>query len=194
MAEWPTIEAPAFWPRRHGDWMQTFTGKAFYPLDPRPSEVDPVDIAHALSMICRFGGHSTRFYSVAEHSVLVSYAVSPAAALWGLMHDAAEAYVGDMVRPLKRSMPAYQVTELRVIRAIADRFRLNWKCPAEVKTADTRLLVDERDALMNASILPWGSLEGIEPLGVEIVGWSPEEAKAQFLTRFAELTDGSARA
>jgi hypothetical protein len=88
---------------RRGDWMQTFTGRAFYPLDPRPEDIDPVDIAHALSLICRYGGHSSRFYSVAEHCVLMSHAVAPEHALWALLHDATEAYLGDMIRPLKRS-------------------------------------------------------------------------------------------
>src|SRR4051812_20612492 len=88
-----------------GDWMQTYTGRAFWPLDAQPEDVDPLDIAAALSMLCRYGGHVSRFYSVAEHCLLMSEAVAPEHALWALLHDATEAYMGDMVRPLKRQMP-----------------------------------------------------------------------------------------
>ena len=77
---------------RNGDWLQTFTGKAFFPLDPRPEEMDIFDIAHALSNLCRYGGHCNKFYSVAEHSVLVSILCrlyyGEQVALQGLLHDA----------------------------------------------------------------------------------------------------------
>src|SRR5690349_19702773 len=128
----------ATWER--GSWMQTFTGRRFYPLDPKVEDIDPTDIAHALSLICRYGGHVTRFYSVAEHCVLLSHAVSPENALWALLHDATEAYVGDMVRPLKQHMPAYRDVEDRLMLVIADRFGLPIRdgedfLPDEVKAA-----------------------------------------------------------
>lgn len=91
------------------DWMQTYTGRVFWPLEPRPEDVDIVDIAHALANLCRYGGHSKVFYSVAHHSVLVSQIVPPADALWGLMHDSAEAYVIDLIRPIKHSEGAHWV-------------------------------------------------------------------------------------
>jgi len=90
--------------RRQGEWMETWSGVRFYPLDPRPEEVNIEDIANALSKMCRFGGHSRQFYSVAEHSLWVSYRVPPWLALAGLLHDAHEAYVGDMIRPVKNSI------------------------------------------------------------------------------------------
>ncbi len=98
---------------RGGYSMQTFSRTMFYPLDPHPEDVHIVDIAHALANICRFGGHAKRFYSVAQHSVLVSRIVEPEDALHGLMHDAAEAYVGDVVRPIKHmpGMAAYHAAE-----------------------------------------------------------------------------------
>lgn len=177
---------------RRGDWMQTYTGRAFYPLDPRTDEIDPVDIAHALSLLCRYGGHVQVFYSVAEHCVLMSEAVPPECALWALLHDATEAYVGDMIRPLKHAMPAYREAEDRLMAAICDRFGLSPNCPGEVKEADNRILRDERDALMAAPPLPWYSIEDVPALGVQIGGWEPECAERRYLDRLYELSGGSA--
>src|SRR5689334_2642685 len=115
-----------------GDWMQTFTGRRFYPLSPRPGEIDPADIAHALSLLCRYGGHVDRFYSVAEHCVLMSQAVAPEDALAALLHDATEAYVVDVPRPLKRQLAGYREIEEQVWFAIAYRFRLDYELPAAV--------------------------------------------------------------
>lgn len=173
-----------------GSWMQTFTGRQFFPLSPRPDEVDPVDIAHALSMICRYGGHTTRFYSVAEHCVLMSYAVPAEDALAALLHDATEAYVGDMVRPLKHHMPAYRDIEDGVMFAIAVRFGLpHGAMPAAVKEADNRILLDERAALLTVPPADWQQ-EDLEPLGVEVSGWGPAYAEYQYAERLAELTGG----
>lgn len=177
-----------------GDWMQTFTGRAFYPLDPRPQDIDHVDIAHALSMTCRYGGHTSRFYSVAEHCVLMSYAVAPEHALWALLHDAGEAYVGDMVRPLKLSMPDYRVVEDRIMSAICQRFGIPAECPAEVKEADSRILLDERAVVLGPTPQPWSDyIEGLSPLGVGIMAWDPEWAKVQYSRRLGELSRAGAR-
>lgn len=175
-----------------GNWMQTFTGKQFYPLDPRPEDVDPVDIAHSLSLICRYGGHTTRFYSVAEHCVLLSQAVAPEHALWALLHDATEAYVGDMVRPLKSHMPTYQMIEYKVWGAIALRFGIDQPdalpklMPLEVKEADSRILLDERAAVMPPTDDRW-EVDDLEPLGVQVIGLSPEWAEHDYLSRLGDL-------
>jgi len=84
---------------RIGDWIQTYTGKRFWPLDPRPEDVDILDIAHSLSLLCRFTGHTSSFYSVSQHSILVAQEVPKRLRLWALFHDAAEAYIGDIARP-----------------------------------------------------------------------------------------------
>lgn len=175
-------------PWLRGDWMQTYTGKRFYPLDPRPDEIDPADIAHALSLLCRYGGHVDRFYSVAEHCVLMSRAVAPEHALAALLHDATEAYVCDVPRPLKRQLAGYAEIEQRVWWAIAVRFGLDLELPADVKDADNRILINERAALMPRAEQWWVDTAGLEPLVVEIQGWDPRKAELLYLGRLRELT------
>ncbi len=177
-----TNEHPS-WQR--GNWMQTFTGRRFYPLDPRPEDINILDIAHALSMQCRYNGHVRKLYSVAEHCVLVSRLVAPEHALWALLHDATEAYVGDMIRPLKLHMPEFQAVENKVMLTIAQKFGIAGDMPNEVHEADSRILLDERAALMGPPAGEWG-IEG-EPFGVEILAWSPAIAELEYLARFAEL-------
>jgi len=170
-----------------GDWMQTCTGRAFYPMAPRVEDIDPADIAHALSLICRYGGHVRQFYSVGEHCVLMSQAVAPENALWALLHDATEAYLGDMIRPLKLAMPEYRTVEDRLMAVICERFGLAPDCPDEVKLADNRILRDERDALMAPAPLPWSSIENVPALNVRIEGWPPVVAERLYLARLDEL-------
>ena len=171
---------------RIGDWLQTYSGRPFWPLDPRPEEIHIEDIAHSLAMRCRYGGHCTRFYSVAEHSVHVSRYVSPANALWGLLHDAPEAFSSDLPRPLKRSLPNWKPMEDRIMVAVCKRFGLVEMEPTGVKYVDLAITSDERAVMMNPSDLPWGDLP--DPLGVEIMFLNPEDAKRAFIARFEELT------
>lgn len=170
---------------RKGDWMQTFTGRAFWPMDPRPDEIEIEDIAHALSMMCRYAGHCLRFYSVAEHSVLLARAVPRDVALWALLHDAAEAYIVDVPRPLKPFLPGYKHAEAQVESAIAERFGLALPMPPSVKEADNRILHDESAQNMAAPPQPW-NLPG-EPLGVRLQFWSPARARAEFMSEFRAL-------
>ena len=191
------MSVEAAWSR--GDWMQTYTGRRFYPLSPRPEDVDPVDIAHALSLLCRYGGHVDRFYSVAEHCVLMSEWVEDTAtpgdperarrlALWALLHDATEAYVVDVPRPLKRSLPGYKDIESVVMAAIVERFGLpSVFMPPEVKDADDRILLTERNALMSATTERWAQ-EHLGPLPVAIHAWAPPEAERRYARRLADLT------
>lgn len=169
-----------------GDWMQTYTGVKFYPMSPDASEVSPVDIAHSLSLLCRYNGHVDRFYSVGEHCVLMSQAVEPDVALWALLHDATEAYVGDMIRPLKLYQPDFVQAEVRVMAAICERFGLQPEMPAEVKSADSRILLVERAALMPNTRHAW-SIDGLSPLPVTVRGWGPGEAERTYLVRLQEL-------
>lgn len=170
-----------------GDWMQTYTGRRYFPMDPRPEDIEPEDIAHALSLLCRYGGHIDRFYSVAEHCVNVSHTVAPEHALAALLHDATEAYVVDVPRPVKRYLADYRMVEAKVWIAIASRFGVSPNLHEQVKEHDTRILLDERTELMrNAEVGAW-SMDGMEPLGVRIMGYEPAKAERMYLTRLAEL-------
>lgn len=170
-----------------GDWMQTHTGRRFYPLDPRPEDIDREDIAHALSLLCRYGGHVSRFYSVAEHCVLMSWAVAPEHALAALLHDATEAYVVDVPRPLKRQLAGYREIEERVWYAVAVHFGIELALPDEVKEADNRILITERNALMPAAER-WGIDDEVTALPLVIDGWEPQEAERFYRVRLEELT------
>lgn len=168
---------------RIGDWMQTYTGRAFWPLDPRADEIDILDIAHALSHQCRYAGHCKRFYSVAEHSIWCAVvAVIPGSdfntfrdindaavmarsrlrpehapiarlAFAALLHDAAEAYLVDLPRPVKASMPDYRLAEARLEALIFRRYGL--ASHPNVKTLDERMLATEAKALMATPPMDW---------------------------------------
>lgn len=168
------------------DWIQTYTGKAFRPRDPNPADIDILDIAHALSMQCRYGGHARFHYSVAQHSVLVSRSVPDKFALHGLLHDASEAYLVDIPRPIKVHMVDYLVMEAHLEMTIFERFGLPLKIPKQVKDIDNRILVDEREQLMATPPMPWG--DPMKPVGVTIDQWSPEKARNEFMMRFSELS------
>lgn len=175
---------------RSGDWMHTFTGKKFYPMDPHAKDICIEDIAHSLSLQCRYNGHVTDFYSVAEHCVLMSQAVSPRNALWALLHDATETYVGDMIRPLKKFMPEYVIAEDNVMVAICERFGLTRRTmPDEVRDADNRILLTEKTALLVKTGHKW-VVDDLEPLPVTIEKWPPLGAELTYLKRFKELTNG----
>jgi hypothetical protein len=180
---------------RTGDWMQTYTGRQFWPLDPRAEEVDLQDIAHALSHMCRFAGHVFTFYSVAEHCVRVSALApesDPKLALAALLHDATEAYVVDVPRPLKRFLPGYAEIESRVARVVESRFGLAAGAldDPSVKHWDEVLLATEARDLMGGECGGKWHLRAA-PLPDRIVSWQPWKARAEFLRRFDDLTSGA---
>jgi hypothetical protein len=194
---------------RYGEHIQTATGRSFWPLDPRPDDFVLADIARGLANTCRYAGQigmgtGYQFYSVAEHSVIVScYAERLAAergldrtvqlrwALEGLLHDASEAYIADIARPLKhsREMRGYGRIEARVERAIEKAFGLSPSptSRAAVKSIDNRVLLDEMAAFMHGE-----DVDAIErrfgpPLGAEIAGLAPEHAESVFLARYSAI-------
>lgn len=167
------------------NWQQTYSGKRIDILDAKPDQVCIEDIAHALSLQCRFGGHCPVHYSVAQHSVLVASQVSQKNKLTGLLHDAPEAYLIDLPRPVKRMMPEYRSIEDRLYSVLAAKFGLADPIPQEVKDADTGILAAEAVQLMKTPPSEWGLPE---PLPVVIDPWDAETAKRIFLQAYALLT------
>lgn len=168
-------------------WIQTHSGEAIDLLDPRPEKIHILDIAHSLANQARFNGHTRAFYSVAEHCVFMSLQVPRLFALEALMHDAAEAYVGDVPAPLKVLIgDRYRQIEQRFDHVIRQRFGVPTQ-GGPVVEADLRMLATEYKQLMGPSLRPWDNLDGVEPYDAKLFCWTPEEAKAVFLGRYREL-------
>lgn len=159
--------------------IRTYSGKYFNPCDPDSSLIEIEDIAHALSMQVRFGGHLPTFYSVAQHSVLTRQLVKPdpKLELTALMHDASEAYLIDVPRPVKEQLSNYKEIEDRLMKVIAEKFGFIWPFPPEVKDADEKMLRNEWEAikLQNKN---WPPIEC----------WDQKTSKRIFLVDFCCLT------
>jgi len=169
-------------------WISTYTGKKFYVFNPNIDDIDIIDIARALSMICRFNGHVKRFYSVAQHSVLVSKLVSPEIAMEGLLHDATESIIGDMIRPVKRFMVEFKDVENKLEQAIAEKFKLDFiSNHNEIKKADNIALVTEARDLLTTQVIMDSFDETIKPIEKRIKAQKPEMAEQRFLERYYEL-------
>lgn len=173
-----------------GPVIQTRMGFYFDLEHPWRSYVHIVDIAHALSNLCRFSGHCREFYSVAQHSVLVATIAPPEHALAALLHDAAEAYCGDVSAPLKCLLPDYRKVQREIERAVAGRFGLPADVPEVVKRADLVALATERRDLMPRTPERWACLEGIKPHPARIQAMPPIQAEALFLSVFKCIQDG----
>ena len=176
---------------RGAGWIQTYTGRHYWPHDPRPDDVSIIDIAHVLSNLCRYTGHSLRFFSVAEHSVHVSRLVPAPLALHGLLHDASEAYCGDMAKPTKTGLPDYQTMEAKNHAAISKHFGLPEEMPKEIHEADLLMLHCERAQLMKSGSCWMHEPPAILP-DVGQLGLPPEVAEREFLLRFHEITTARA--
>lgn len=172
-------------------WIVTYTGKRIDLFHPHPAQIEIEDIAHALAHLCRFGGHTVEHYSVAQHSVLVSRLVPDNLACVALMHDAAEAYIGDIVRPLKQALGVViETIERNLLAAISYRFDylpFGLALP-EIKRADEiALMTEKRDVLgLTASGVRWDGYDW-PPADKQIIEpQSPLLAKAAFLQRWHE--------
>lgn len=171
--------------------IQTSDGHYLNLLEPRVSIIGIEAIAHALSHLCRFTGHTNTFYSVAQHSLMVSFLVPKDMAREGLLHDAQEAFIGDVATPLKRLLPDYLAIEERFESVIAERFGLIWTPDTRrsVKQADMIMLATERRDLLGRAKedMEWVLLQGVKPLEQVIHSMPPEHAKRAFLDRASEL-------
>lgn len=171
-------------------YIETYTGRKFDVLNPQSEDISIIDIAHALSMMCRFSGHCKRFYSVSQHSVLVSLN-SPGYELWGLLHDASEAYLSDIVSPVKPHLANYKELETNIMKAICNKFDLPEKMPKEVHVADVEMLRVEAYHLMTSKGVNWkANAESDNPIWeMDLNPLAPEKAKLLFLERFNLLTN-----
>ncbi len=158
--------------------IRTYTGKTIDVLNPKKEDIDIIDIAHSLSMICRWGGHTKQFYSVAQHSVLVSLLCPDNLQLEGLMHDATEAYIGDLVRPIKNEIEKYKEIEDNLAKVISEKFNLIYPWPEIVVEKDNIVLLQE-----------WNSnlVNGKEDEKLESGVWSQQFSYLMFKTKFEML-------
>lgn len=158
--------------------IRTYTGLVFDLSDIKTEAICIEDIAHALSQICRFAGHTSKFFSVAEHCIRVADLLPMEQKLEGLLHDASEAYIGDMPSPFKRIMPEYRIYEANIMAKVAEKFELNLPFTKDLKKADFNSLFYEWDGLMIA--------DDVQPL-------SPKEAEYYFITYYNSLINEKGR-
>jgi hypothetical protein len=184
---WPLLDTDTQY--KAVNFIETYTGRAFWPLEPKVEDVSIIDIAHNLANQCRYSGATQFFYSTAQHCCLLADYVeqhggSPIDCLQILMHDAPETYLVDVPRPVKQFMPEYRKWD----KAINDVIRA-WLCighlpiPTWQDELDSRIIVDERAQVMSDSGLVWG--HDLEPLYLRIDPWLPAVAEQEFLMRYA---------
>lgn len=179
----PDLETPG--------WVFTHSGEPFWPLEPKVTDVRLIDIAHGLAHLCRFAGQTKRFYSVAQHSVIVSHLCPPDLALYGLLHDGSEAYLVDITVPVKvdRALAGYRAIEERVQGVIYERFGLAHEEPAEVKRLDR--VVAETEIRDLVTVPSGWRRDGVERLPERILPVASTSARRLFLERFCEITGTS---
>ena len=166
-----------------GPTIMLASGKLFDFLDPHGSDFDIEDIAHGLAHVCRYAGQCRAFYSVAEHSMLVADTVSEFA-FEALLHDAAEAFIGDVTRPFKQLLPDYKRIEATIEDAMIVRFDLDRGSRDLVKHADLRVLAAEQAQVMAAGCSDWAVGAGIQPAPIVVRCLDPVSAKREFLLRY----------
>lgn len=174
-------------------FIETSTGVRFQPLAPIVATIDVEDIAHSLSNQCRFNGHTREFYSVAQHCYLVSklleeWGEDDDVQLWGLLHDASEAYLTDLPTPIKTAPESegYRKAEKSLMRAICLRFGISSVEPERVRIADAVMLATEVRDLMPGKPEHWRDLM-VRPSETRITPLWPSTAKTLFLKRFDDL-------
>jgi hypothetical protein len=176
-------------------WIQTFTGVQIDPFSPRVEDIRIEDIAHALSMKCRYGGHTRRFCSVAQHSLIICSFAPEEHALWGLLHDAAEAYLPDIPAPIKRrpEFDLMRAAEYWIMDAVCRKFGMGHEEPEVVKQIDREIRAWEELSFMPVMYESWGRIMTASLCRRELmpaVSLSPYDAETLFLERFDELYKG----
>lgn len=169
-------------------WLMTYTGRIYWPFSPNAHDVRIEDIAHGLSNLCRYGGQCRLFYSVAEHSVLMSYMVPQAQALEALLHDGSEAYCGDVILPIKRSLEEYTEMERLNMQAVRKAFALDPEEHPNVSRADRQIVSTEYETLFGPipEYLDHAFPYVKDPF-VKLELWCPTIAEHKFLQRYHEL-------
>lgn len=176
------------------DCIKTSTGITFNLYEPKPEMVNFNDIVNGLSKLCRFSGQISEFYSVAQHSVLVSEMIAlthPELALDALFHDAAEAYCGDLITPIKKDCFSYKTIEFAVMKVIGEKFGLKNLNSPLIKMADARMMATEKLYLCNCpEDEEWESIKDIKPYLIKIEDfWDHRKAKEMFVKRYNTLCD-----
>jgi hypothetical protein len=173
-------------PIKSNDWIQTSSGRKFHIFSPKEEDVVIEDAAHALSLQCRFNGHTPELYSVAQHSIYVSMMCSPENALCGLLHDLPEAYIGDMATPLKKQMNAFKQVEECIWETVSTKYGLPKKMSAEIKECDKKAFRMEWAYLMGGK-----NLEGEKFLvsREEFNKKTPVEVEMEFISLFYKLLE-----
>lgn len=169
------------------DFICTYSGKKFYPLDPKEEDIYIEDIAHALSLICRFSGHCRTLYSVGQHSLMCMDLSNNEDKLAGLLHDSAESFIQDISTPLKKHFPYYHLVENNIMTVIAKKWNFVWPLSKEVKDADLLSLAIEKEALMDTAEEWEGVPKDPNPEKHHITFERPEQIEEMFLWNFNEL-------
>ena len=168
------------------DWIETHSARYFQYLHPNPENLLIEDIAHGLSHICRFSGQCLEFYSVAQHSCIVHDNAPDHLKLEGLLHDASEAYISDIPRPVKTIIPQIKELEHRIQMQVSQRFKFSFPYSNQIQLLDTQLMLAEAQQLFTQQVAWW--VDGLDPLDVIVTPcWTPKLAKSEFLRRFDDI-------
>lgn len=177
------------------DYIETFTGIKFDFLNPLPEQFNIVDIAHALSMTCRYTGHSNKFYSVGEHSWHMARMLGGfprEIQLAALLHDGSEAYITDIASPVKRNLPDYRILEDHVMEKLCEKFKVEYPLHPAIKYADMVMLSIEAHFLIPSRGNDWEMWQKTKRPAIlqeyKPIGMLPAQAKELFLDKYYELT------
>jgi hypothetical protein len=174
----------------NNDWIQLYSGVKFYPLNAKSELIFIEDIAHSLSLQCRFNGHCEKFYSVAQHSVLVARKCPDEYKLWGLLHDASEAYLSDIISPIKNTILYEDIKKIdkALEKQILNEFnvQITDKGKKIVKSVDMRMLVTEKKWLMK-NTYRWQCEDEYKPYDMIIKPWSAKKSAMEFTKLFNKL-------